>query len=158
MADEVTFTVAANATPPGGTMAATDETTSGPHTAGAHMGIAKLAVSTDGDSTHIPATAADGLLVNASNARGGVGTRSQETGAADAQILAANVGRRGARFYNNADQLFYLGEGAAAVTSGDFTILLRPGDFYASDDFTGEYRGLFDAAVGSGELQVTEID
>ena len=32
------------------------------------MGVAKLAVSADGDSTHIPATVADGLLVDVSNA------------------------------------------------------------------------------------------
>ena len=68
MADDVQFTVDADATPPGGTLAATDETTSGPHSAGAHMGVAKLAVSADGDSTHIPATVADGLLVDVSNA------------------------------------------------------------------------------------------
>jgi surface antigen len=67
VADDVTFTVAADATPPGGTKAATDEITAGPHT-GAHAGIAKLAVSADGDGTHIPATVADGLLVDVSNA------------------------------------------------------------------------------------------
>lgn len=64
MADDVTFTLNADSTPPANTIAATDETTSGPHSAGAQMGIAKLAVSADGDSTHVPATAADGLLVN----------------------------------------------------------------------------------------------
>lgn len=162
MADDVTFTVNADATPPGGTVAATDETTAGPHSVGSHMGIAKLAVSADGDSTHIPATTADGLLVEVSNSsgslRGANATRSTETGAADAQILAANASRIAARFFNNADQIFFLGEGGSAVTSSDFTMMLRPGEWYGADDFTGEYRGLFNAAVGSGELQVTEID
>ena len=63
MADDVTFTAAADATPPAGTKAATDEITAGAHI-GAHAGIAKLAVSADGDGTHLPATATDGLLVN----------------------------------------------------------------------------------------------
>lgn len=63
MADDVTFTLNADSTPPAGTKAATDEITVGPH-AGAHAGVGKLAVSADGDGTHIPATVADGLLVN----------------------------------------------------------------------------------------------
>ena len=64
MADDVTFTAAADATPPAGTKAATDEiTVAGAHL-GSHAGIAKLAVSADGDGTHLPATATDGLLVN----------------------------------------------------------------------------------------------
>lgn len=64
MADDVTFTFNADSTPPGGTIAATDEiTVAGPHL-NAHAGIAKLAVSADGDGTHLPATATDGLLVD----------------------------------------------------------------------------------------------
>lgn len=78
MADDVTFTLNADSTPPDGTKAATDETTSGPHTVGAHMGVAKLAVSADGDSTHIPATVADGLLVEVSNPSAGGGTSMQD--------------------------------------------------------------------------------
>lgn len=64
MADDVTFTLNADSTPPAGTIAATDEiTVAGPHL-GAHAGIAKLAISADGDGTHVPATVADGMLVN----------------------------------------------------------------------------------------------
>jgi hypothetical protein len=63
MADDVTYTSGANATPPANVKAATDEITTGVHT-GAHAGVAKLAVSADGDGTHLPATATDGLLVN----------------------------------------------------------------------------------------------
>lgn len=63
MADNVQFTVNADATPPGGTLAATDELSDG-----SHAGIAKLAISADGSRTLIPATAADGLLVDVSNA------------------------------------------------------------------------------------------
>lgn len=59
MADNVTFTLNADSTPPANTVAATDELSDG-----SHAGIAKLAISADGDRTLIPATAADGLLVN----------------------------------------------------------------------------------------------
>lgn len=59
MADNVQFTLNADSTPPNGTLAATDELSDG-----SHAGIAKLAISADGDRTFIPATAADGLLVN----------------------------------------------------------------------------------------------
>ena len=63
MADNVTFTAGANSTPPNATQAATDELADG-----SHAGIAKLAISANGDRTLIPATAADGLLVDVSNA------------------------------------------------------------------------------------------
>lgn len=63
MADNVEYTAGANATPPATTKAATDELADG-----SHAGIAKLAISADGDRTLIPATAADGLLVEVSNA------------------------------------------------------------------------------------------
>lgn len=79
MADNVTFTAAADATPPGGTKAATDELADG-----SHAGIAKLAVSADADRTLIPATAADGLLVEVSNPTAG-------TGLTDAELRATPV-------------------------------------------------------------------
>lgn len=63
MADNVQYTAGANSTPPNATLAATDELADG-----SHAGIAKLAISADGDRTLIPATAADGLLVDVSNA------------------------------------------------------------------------------------------
>ena len=93
MPDDVQFTVAANATPPGGTLAATDETTAGPHTAGSHMGVAKLAVSADGDSTHIPATVADGLLVDlgANNAVTVTGSVAVTGGLTDVELRATPV-------------------------------------------------------------------
>ena len=89
MADDVTYTVAANATPPGGTMATTDETASGPHSAGSHMGIAKLAVSADGDSTHVPATVADGLRVQVSNPTAGGGLTDTQLRATPVPVSTA---------------------------------------------------------------------
>lgn len=78
MADNVQFTLNADSTPPNGTLAATDELADG-----SHAGIAKLAVSADGDRTLIPATVADGLLVDlgANNAVtvAGVSTAANQT-------------------------------------------------------------------------------
>lgn len=59
MADGVTYVAGQNATPPDGTKAATDDLG-----AAGHAGIAKLAVSADGDATRVPADA-DGLYVQA---------------------------------------------------------------------------------------------
>lgn len=79
--DNVQFTVNADATPPGGTLAATDELSDG-----SHAGLAKLLVSADGDRTPIPATAADGMLVEVSNASIPV-----TGGLTDAQLRATPV-------------------------------------------------------------------
>ena len=58
MADNVTFQTTILATPPDATVIATDDC------AGAQVQLFKQAISTDGSATLIPATAADGLLVN----------------------------------------------------------------------------------------------
>lgn len=81
MADNVTFTLNADSTPPANTVAATDELSDG-----SHAGLAKLLVSADGDRTPIPATAADGLLVDISNASIPV-----TGGLTDAQLRATPV-------------------------------------------------------------------
>lgn len=86
MADNVTYTVNADSTPPNGTVAATDELADG-----SHAGIAKLAISADGDRTFIPATAADGLLVEVSNPTAGGGLTDAELRASpvDVEVAAA---------------------------------------------------------------------
>lgn len=87
MADNVQFTVNADSTPPNGTLAATDELADG-----SHAGIAKLAISADGDRTLIPATAADGLLVNLGANNDVTVTGSVTTGGlTDAQLRATPV-------------------------------------------------------------------
>lgn len=83
--------------------------------------------------------------------------RTQVTGVADAEILAANAARWGVVIQNDGDQDFYLGEGTTAVTSSNMTVRLRPGDVYQRDDYTGAYRGFFAAALGSGRLLITEV-
>lgn len=62
MADGVTYQSATPATPAAGVEIATDDCG-----AAGHAQLTKLAVSADGDATPIPATSADGLLVEVSN-------------------------------------------------------------------------------------------
>jgi len=83
--------------------------------------------------------------------------RSTTTSTSDVIVLASNASRMRAEIYNDADKDFLLGEGVAIVTTSDFTVRLRPGAMYATDDYTGELRGLFVAAVGSGALMITEV-
>ena len=166
MADDVTFTLNADSTPPNGTVAATDETTSGPHSAGAQMGIAKLAVSANGDSTHLPATLADGLLVQVSNVAipatlptAGTATRTQVAdNAADTLILAANASRSKFSVFNDSTATLYLAAGAAAATTSNYTVRVPPNSYYEDDfiQYTGEVRGIWDTDPGTGAARITE--
>lgn len=166
MADDVTFGVGNDATPPGGTVAATDETSSGPHAAGSHMGVAKLAVSADGDSTHIPATVADGLLVNlganndvtAVKDLGGTATRTQVAdNAADVQLLAANAARFSWSVYNDSTAILYLAMGGAAATTTNYTAQVPPNSYFSDDTYAGEVRGIWASDPGTGAARVTEV-
>lgn len=94
--------------------------------------------------------------VDVNPVRGTTASRSQVTGTADAQILAANGLRKRAHFYNNGDQDFLLGEGTTAVTTSNFTHRIKPGGQWAADDTTASFRGFFVAALGAGQLQITE--
>jgi hypothetical protein len=85
MADNVTYTAAADSTPPAGTKAATDELSDG-----SHAGLAKLLVSADGDRTAIPATVVDGLLVETSNP----GLTDAELRATPVPVAQTNLGQQ----------------------------------------------------------------
>ena len=84
MADTVTFQTTV-ATPPDGTVIATDDAG-----AAGHVQIVKLAIATDGSATLIPAVAADGLLVNlgTNNDVTVTGTVTEASGSAIATSLA----------------------------------------------------------------------
>lgn len=83
-------------------------------------------------------------------------TRSTVTSTVDVEVLAA-TDRIRATFTNNSDQVFLLGEGTAAVTSSDYTISIPPGGYYAVDDTKDAFHGKFASAIGSGQLNVTEV-
>lgn len=121
---------------------------------GRHFQRVKLVHGADGVNAGDVAT---GNPLPAKEARGTVGTRSNVTATVDTQVLAANATRIRAIFYNDADKDFLLGAGTTTVSTTSFTVRLPPASVYAHDDFTGEMRGLFVAALGSGALRVTEI-
>lgn len=162
MADDVTYTVAANATPPGGTKATADETTSGPHSAGSFMGIAKLAVSADGDSTHLPATLAEGLLVNVSNPAFTGPTVSTllsvADNAADVELLPANAARLAFSVTNDSSATLYLAlSGAVSLTS--YTVRIPTYGFFSDDSgYIGAIHGIWDSDPGDGAARITELE
>lgn len=88
MADGVVFTSGANSTPPANTKAATDDCG-----ASGHAGIAKLAVSANGDATVIPADT-DGLYVQ---------TVDRNESPQHSPLLAAAVAAGGSSVLNAAD-------------------------------------------------------
>ena len=150
MADDVQFTLNADSTPPAGTLAATDEiTVAGPHL-NAHAGIAKLAVSANGDGTHLPATAADGLLVNlganndvtvtgtvtANTPTSGTATRTTVAdNAADILLLAANAAREKYSVTNDSTAVLYLADGGVAASLTNYTVQIPPNAFYSNEAY-----------------------
>lgn len=88
---------------------------------------------------------------------GTTSARTTNIATVDGVVLASNANRIRATFFNDADQDFLLGEGTTAVSSTNFTARIKPGGFYSLDDYTGEVRGFFTAALGSGRLLITEI-
>ena len=84
MADDITYTSTTPAGVPNATKQVTDE-----HATRGHMPVVKQAVSADGDATLIPATAADGLLVNlgTNNDVTVTGTVTANLGAVDNAVL-----------------------------------------------------------------------
>ena len=135
------------------------------------MGIAKLAVSANGDGTHVPATAADGLLVNlgtnndvtvtgtvtANTPTSATATRtSVADNAADVQLLAANAAREKYSVTNDSTAILFLAAGAAAASTTNYTVQIPPNSFYASDGYTGEVRGIWATDPGTGAARITE--
>ena len=168
MADDVTFTLNADSTPPAGTVAATDETSAGPHSVGSHMGVSKLAVSADGDSTHVPATVADGLLVNLGTNNDVTGSFAKDLGAtgttsavadnaASVTILAANAARFSFSVFNDSTATLYLKLAASAASTTDYTTQIPPNSFFSDDTYAGEVRGIWATDPGTGAARVTEI-
>lgn len=135
------------------------------------MGVAKLAVSADGDSTHLPATAADGLLVNlganndvtvtgtvtANTPTSGTATRTTVAdNAADVQILAANAAREKYSVTNDSSATLFLADGAAAASTTSYTVQIPRGGFYSNEAYTGEVRGIWSSDPGDGAARITE--
>jgi hypothetical protein len=131
MADTVTFQ-ATPATPPAGFIAATDDCG-----AAGHVQVLKLAISTDGSATFIPADTTSGLWVNVkalpalpagTNSIGTVvskpgGTTAAQTSVTstttqNTQLLAADANRIAVTIYNESTSILYVlwASGAESTT------------------------------------------
>lgn len=76
--------------------------------------------------------------------------------ASNVTLLAANVARVGATFFNDSTELLYLKLGSTATTSS-FTVKVNPQGYY---ELPSGYAGIVDgiwAADGSGAARVTEL-
>lgn len=135
------------------------------------MGIAKLAVSANGDSTHVPATTADGLLVNlgvnndvtvtglveATDEPLGTATQSSVAdNAADVQLLAANALRKKWGVTNDSTAVLYVSyTGAASLTN--YFVQVPPNSFFTDENWVGAIRGIWATDPGTGAARLVEI-
>jgi hypothetical protein len=85
------------------------------------------------------------------------GTRSSVSAAvADTLLLAANTARKGATVYNDSTALLYLGLGATAVSTTNYSAQVPAGGYYeAPFAFAGQIRGYWVTATGAA--RVTEL-
>lgn len=77
--------------------------------------------------------------------------------AADVQLLASNVNRKGGSIFNDsASATLYVALGATAASTASYTAQVLPGGLYElPKNYTGEVRGIWSAAVGNA--RVTEL-
>lgn len=152
MADTVTTQSSVLSTVPTGTIIATDDAG-----AGGQVQIVKLAVSTDGSATAIPASSA-GLRVQTSPLTTSTlpAATNVSIAASSTQVLASNTSRLGVVIYNDHDtSLVYINLGGTASTTA-FAFRLEPRDtlILPQPIYTGAINHIGSAAAGT--LRVTE--
>lgn len=109
-----------------------------------------------GDSIAVTGATSPSAPILTQSARSTAGTRSSVAAAvADTLILAANALRKGVRVYNDSTALLYLGLGATAVSTTNYTAQVPAGGYYWEDNFAGQVRGYWATATGSA--RVTEL-
>lgn len=81
-------------------------------------------------------------------------TRSSVAGAiADTSLLVANAARRGASVFNDSTATLYIGLGATAASTTNYTAQVAPGGLYELPaNFAGEVRGIWSAATGNARI------
>lgn len=78
--------------------------------------------------------------------------------AADVQLLAANAARLGASIQNDSSAVLFVGLGAAAATSTNYTVRLVQNAYYEVPfNYTGEIRGIWASDPNDGAARITEI-
>jgi hypothetical protein len=146
MADDVAITAGS------GTTIATDDA------GGRHVQLFKLAISTDGSATLIPADATNGLDVDVTRwPKSGTATLANVSASASSVALqASNTARIGWSVYNDSTATLYVNFGATASATA-FTVLVGPGGFYEMPQvvYTGAINGIWSSATGTA--RVTEL-
>lgn len=149
MADGVTFQSATPATPAAGTVAASDDCG-----AAGQAQIIKLAISTDGSATVIPADATNGLDVDVTRLPKGSKTLTDPAPTSTAaSVLAANTSRKSATIHNAGTMTVYLGKDNTVTTSNGFP--LGVGATLADDVTTDAWWAI--TASGTGDLRIIEV-
>ena len=79
--------------------------------------------------------------------------------AASTSLLAANASRKRFIIVNDSSAKLYVGYGASAVTTTDYSIPIAAGGSYVSDEYeySGELRGIWASDPNDGGARVTEI-
>lgn len=166
MADNVTYQAAVPATPPAGTVAATDEIqVNGTQPLG-HAQYIKLVDGTPNGTGAIPGDSANGLDVDVTRSvierASGASTTSVGDAVANQTLLAANASRKQAIIVNDSDADLYVKFGSNA-TSIDYTYFLpRQANGQKSQMelplpiYTGRIDGVWSADAG-GNARVTEL-
>lgn len=129
MSDNVAITAGS------GTNVATDDAG-----AGGHVQIIKLAISTDGSATVIPADTANGLDVDVTRVGGtvttkhagttGANTSVASTTTANTTLLAADATRVGATIYNDSTSILYVLLGAGTESTTAYTTQIAAAGYY----------------------------
>ena len=117
-----------------------------------------------GDSIAVTGATSPSAPILTQSARASAGTRTSVAGAdADTLLIAANPLRKGATIYNDSSAVLYLGLGATAVSTTDYTIQLVAGAsgfvlgayYEVPENFAGQVRGYW--ASAAGDARVTEL-
>lgn len=146
MADGITFQTTA-ATPPAGTVAATDDCG-----AAGHAQIIKLAVSADGSATPIGADA-NGLDVDVVRTPKGTTAFTDPTCDTTADLLlAANASRKVAIIQNAGSVDCYIGPSGVTTSSG---LKLVAGASFVDDLSTSAWYGI--TTSGTADIRVCEV-
>lgn len=137
--------------------------------AGGHAQVMKLAISTDGSGTLIPADAANGLDVDVTRVTGTVTVAPSAASSAtlsnvsdtasSASLLASNSSRRGVLLHNNSSSTLYVKYGAtASIAAGGYSVKI-PADGYWEMPlpiYTGAVDGIW-SVDASGYVNITEL-
>lgn len=129
-----------------------------------------LNYATDG-SMNCRAGSADGTLANsvyqnvdaARNTKvvtttSSTSTRTQVADtASDTQLIAANTARKKVIIYNDSTAALYIGFGATAVTTSNYTAIIYPNGYFEDTYSLDQIRGIWASDPNTGGAKITEL-